>query len=539
MNPVRKTISYVFLSVGIAMLALPASAAALSPRGIFGCNDAGAYSMSVGSISAMGGTFVPVSDAAVTLNTGYLVYKECVLRAEVNRLRENAIAQIVRDTTEQFNTGRTVFENGLPVSAPMYPVNLSKDMAIIRDNSVTADLNGTALNALSPAFSRDVKTTIYRKYQASTQNPGGALACSYARSPEDLYAVQHGKEWNDFNDVLMLGDSNCNPLYAEVNAENYVLANAAYKENLAMTKLGWNNGVYDVVDSNGNVVTPGFLVAGTLQQQLGAGFDMQKNANDIDQMLVSAFANIGNQILSGAVGGLMGLINNGGSSSLNQIVADSSAGLKDSAINAALQILIAAREIQSSYLDAENGTGAVLFREIARLRGAESSCWDVIIPEVKKKAATGNCTQNSEGGQTCTGSFSLKIATTTAFSQAVIDSPSTGIASLATTTALRITSASQRLDAVDELIVDVQNSKDPNAQSTALQQLDAMVAEKQLNNQFDLRAAEQQLQDVNNSITNLVNDTIKNWGDNANVNVGWCNVNNPAVIQSWTDKWKI
>ncbi|MDO8561971.1 MAG: hypothetical protein Q7S05_04055, partial [bacterium] len=373
----RKKLPLVFLSLGIAMLAVPTSAAlALSPRGIFGCSQTGALSMSAGLAT---GDLVPVSDAAVTLMTGYLAYKECVLRPEINRLRENAIANLVKQTTESFNTGRTVFENGLPVGAPMYPVNLSKDMLNISDKVVSDDLNGTRLSALNTTFGtvggNNIKTAVYRNYQSNTRNPGGALACSYARSSDDLKAVQQGNEFNDFNDVLMLADSNCIPLYAYSNAQNLVMSDVAAQQNETLTRLGWNNGVYDVVDDFGNVVTPGFLVAGTLQQQLGSGFRQQESANDIDQMLVSTFAGIGNQILSSALGGLTGLLNGSGNSSLNQIVADSYTGLKESAINAALQILIAAREVDASYLEAETGTGAVLFRKIAELREAERTCW--------------------------------------------------------------------------------------------------------------------------------------------------------------------
>ena len=485
-----KITSRVFLSLGIAILVLPAGAAhGLSRQGIFGCNDAGAYSMSVGSLSAIGSTFVPVSDAAVTLNTGYLVYKECILRPLINRQKENAIANLVKQTTTQFNTGRTVTENGVMTNAPMFSTDLTKEMAIIRDNSVNEDLNGTSLNSLNPAFSREVKTAIYRRYQANTQNPGGALACSYARSPADLYAVQHGQKFYDFNDVLMLADSNCIPLQAAANAENYVLANAAYKEDIALTRLNWGNGVYDVVDENGNVVTPGFLVAGEIEQKLGSGFRQQESANDIDQMVGQLFAGIGNQILSSA-GGLIGLLAGSGNSPsyLNQVIADSSAGLKDSAINAALQILIAARQVEAAYLDAAKATADALSRAIARLRGAENQCWELIIPQVKEKAAVGNCTQNSDGTQTCSGSFSLKIATSTTYSQRVVDSQ---IYSLASTTAARINAASDAVDSVDGLIVNVTNSESPDAQGVALQQLDALVAQKALHNQYDLKNAEQ------------------------------------------------
>src|SRR3989338_1502007 len=535
-----KKLSHIFLVLGLVIFAgapFSASAEGFSRQGIFGCNDAGAYSMSVGSLSAMGGAFVPVSDAAVTLNTGYLVYKECVLRPMVNKLRENATANLVKQTVTQFNTGRATTANGVTTNGPMFPANLSKDMQTISDNVVNNDLNGSRLNMLNPAFSSEVKTAVYRNYQANVQNPNGVLACPYARSSADLKDVQRGVKFYDFNDVLMLADSNCIPLYAYENAKNVVMADVAAKQEEALTRLNWSNGVYDVVDSNGNVVTPGFLVAGTIQQQLGAGFQKQQNANDIDQMVGQLFAVIGNQILSSA-SGLIGLLVSGGGNSpsyLNQVVADSSAGLKDSAINAALQILIAARQVEAAYLDAAKATADALSRAIAQLRGAENQCWELIIQKVKEKAAVGNCTQNSDGTQTCSGSFSLKIATSTTYSQRVVDSQ---IAPLASTTAARINAASDAVDSVDELIVNVTNSESPDAQAVALQKLYALVAQKALHNQYDLKDAERQLEDVNNSISALVTDTIKAWGDSTDPNIGWCNVNNTAVIQNWTNKWK-
>ena len=536
----RKHSSHIFLVLGLVFLAgapFSASAEGFSRQGIFGCNDAGAYSMSVGSLSAMGGAFVPVSDAAVTLNTGYLVYKECVLRPMVNKLSENAIANLVRQTVTQFNTGRTTTTNGVTTSGPMFPANLSKDMQTISDNVVNNDLNGSRLNMLNPAFSSEVKTAVYRNYQANVQNPNGVLACPYARSSADLKDVQRGVKFYDFNDVLMLADSNCIPLYAYENAKNVVMADVAAKQEEALTRLNWSNGVYDVVDSNGNVVTPGFLVAGTIQQQLGAGFQKQQNANDIDQMVGQLFAGIGNQILSSA-SGLIGLLVSGGGNSpsyLNQVVADSSQGLKDSAINAALQILVAARQIESAYLEAENGTAVALYRAITQLRGAENQCWDLIIEKAKQQAGISTCTLNKDGSLSCSGSFDLRIATSTAYSQPVIDSQ---IAPLASTTAMRINASSQALASVDQLIADVQNSENPNAQGIALQQLDALVAQRALHNQNDLAEAQRQQQNVNSSVANMVTNTIKSWGDSTDTSIGWCNVNNPDVISKWTGIWK-
>ncbi|HVU75602.1 MAG TPA: hypothetical protein VHD38_02080, partial [Candidatus Paceibacterota bacterium] len=80
-------------------------------NGVFGCSLNGSYSMSVGSLSATGGVYVPVNDAAVTLNTGYLVYKECTLRGIVDRLRENETASLQQSILLAYQRGRA----GLPL----------------------------------------------------------------------------------------------------------------------------------------------------------------------------------------------------------------------------------------------------------------------------------------------------------------------------------------------------------------------------------------------------------------------------------------
>ncbi|MEK7132441.1 MAG: hypothetical protein AAB830_00120 [Patescibacteria group bacterium] len=504
-----------------------------SRQGIFGCSQTGSYSMSVGTLGAIGGAFVPVNDAAVTLNTGYLVFKECVLRPVINRQSESETASILKQTTEGFLTGR----NG----QPLFPVDLEKDKLERSDAVVERALATGRIDAVSPAFRDDVKRAIQRDYNVKTRNSNDSLKCSYAGSPAKLTAVLRGKQFNGFLDVLMLADPNCIPLYAAKNAQNLVMRDVATEQNDMLTRLGWNSGVYDVekvnADGTRQVLTPGFLLADTIKQQLGSGFRKQESANDIDQMVGNLFSRISVSIFA-SFGGLQGLVqkNAGTPSYLDQVVLDSSEGLRDSAINAAIQILVAARQVGAQYLEAENGTASVLIRAIAQLRGAENTCWNIIVPKVKSYAEAGACAKNSDGGQTCSGSFALKIATSTSFSQGVIDSQ---IAPLATTTALKINATSQAVAAVDKLILDVTNSKAPNVQSTALQQLDALVAGKALPSQYDLKAAEQQLQDVNNSVSTLVTDTIKAWGDSPDTNIGWCNVNNENVIPMWANKWKI
>src|SRR3989344_6167720 len=70
----------------------PTTAYNFMRQGIFDCNLNGAYAMSVGAMAATSGVYVPVADATVQLNTGIIVYKECVLREVINREKEAATA---------------------------------------------------------------------------------------------------------------------------------------------------------------------------------------------------------------------------------------------------------------------------------------------------------------------------------------------------------------------------------------------------------------------------------------------------------------
>ena len=512
------------------------AAPGFSRNGIYGCNLTGSYSMSVGTLGAIGGAYVPVNDAAVTLNTGYLVYKECILKEVVNKIRIADTANTVKATTEQFTKGR---EGGA-----YFPVDYWSDLEKRSQEVMLNSIRNGQFNAINPAFFNDIVREMQRSYYAQTRNRGASLACSYPGSSEQLKSVLTGRNivGFSFNDILALTDPNCIPLYAFNNANNMLLNDIAAGQQEMLTRLGWSNGIYGVeeVDEFGNrrTVTPGTLVEGDIKQKLQSGFAQQQAASDIGQMVGSFFANIGIQLIS-QNGGLLGLVqgSSGSPSYLSQVVAESTASLRDSAVNAALQILLAARQVEQAFIEATNATARILLDYMAKLRAAEQTCWNIIIPKVKEEVGATNCSPASDGTETCTtkDSSTIKIATTTAASQGIITGQ---IAPLATTTASNNQQSIAALNALDKLITDVTNSNSPDAQRIALQALDELVAAKVLHTQYDQKAAEQRLAEVQNAAGSLVADTIKAWGDSTDPNIGWCNVNNPDVIKMWTDKWK-
>ena len=247
-------------------------------------------------------------------------------------------------------------------------------------------------------------------------------------------------------------------------------------------------------------------------------------------MVGALFAGIGNQVLS-SDGGLAVVTQSigGQPSYLDQVASESAAALRGAATNAGLQILISARQVEAGYFAAVNAIATSLTQTIGQLRTAESKCWDIIIPKV--------CTTPLSTTNSCTdaGSNTLQVATSTAFSQAII---SVQITPIATTTIANINNSQNALKVLDNLIAGVTNTTSLDAQRVALQQLDQLVAQKVLHTPQDLSTVQRQQQDVQTTLANLVQNTITAWGDSTDVNIGWCNVNNPAVIQFWAQQWK-
>lgn len=492
------------------------------------CKDVrGALSMSVGQIAAQGGGFVPVSDAAVTRNTGILVYKECVLRSMINAERKHEIAQLVAKTSKSFLTGRkvcTTDDEGAETceTGPMFSENLAVDQRKWADAVVDKAINGAALDSITSAYRDDVKLAINRNYAQATRNPGSSLACSNP-DPAAVIAINNGL-YRGTQDLYTVADPNCNAAALLYNGQSMVMGNVAADRDLRLTRLGWNSGVYDVtVDTGGisRVVTPGFIIAGTMQQQLGSGFRQLENANDIGQMIDGFFAGIGQQILAAGAGGLMGIINAqaGQRSYLDTIVSNTGAEVQSGQINATVDAVTAAYANETAYSAAKNATASVIKQGVAQARAAESKCWDLIVPPVTAYA--------QQNGMT------LKIATTTAASQTVIDK---NMAALANATQADITASNATMNKINQILAGVMGKS--TSPTDAYNQINVLVSSGALHTADQAQAAIQQTTTVQTALVGVVADAVKQWRENADPNVGWCSVNTPAVITMWANKWK-
>jgi hypothetical protein len=300
---------------------------------------------------------------------------------------------------------------------------------------------------------------------------------------------------------------------------------------------------------------------------LNSGYNQLQSANDMGQMVGALFAGISNQILSNSAGGIAGINQPVGNSPsyLQQVVGQESQNLQSTINNAALVNLQAALQVEQSYFNIMSSIAGTLQGTVSQLRGSENECWQQVIQAVCSgpvsangtcTEVTGACTTDPDTGvQTCPTGATLHVATSTAFSQPVINSQ---IASLASTTANNLQVSQQALALINQLIQNVSGTS-ADSQALAVEQLNTLVANNELHSPADLTTAQTQEQAVQNAMTTLSQNTPTLWAgtdpnnttnDNIPWNgsvgatiqvsdpgVGWCNFKNQTTLQAWEHQW--
>lgn len=513
--------------------------------GVFGCNRTSASASSV-AVFAGSGTYVPVDSSSLDLNTGYIVYLDCTLNPLVSALSGSATAGLVQKVLTTFNTGN----NG----NPQYSTNINSENQKIIITSGTGYLQSGALSNLNSALQSTVQSAVARGFAQSIQQPGAVLGCNVSDLSDFLNGTQQTWSWSDWNTVTY--NPACNPMGAAQLTSDQLYANVNNAVQNNMTELQWGNGVYPVVDANGNVVTPGAIVLNQSQQALQAGLTKTENANSIGQLVGALFAGIGAQAISSAQG-LSGITqsSNGQASYISQVVSQASATVRQNATNAAITTLNGVLGTLSGYLNALNTTANTLINASNTLRSTENQCWNTIIQDVcvagsfKYMNGTATCTEvSATSAATSSAGTTLHIATSTAFSNAVIQAQ---ISPLGQSIGNQIAAAQSAQKQVNQLVAGVTNTTSQDAQTLALEQLDQLTASNSFPQTSNMQSAQQQSTTIGTTMQTLVNQVVNNWEgyDNngtqdlpwdgtvtANT-VGWCDYNNASTLSTWEGVW--
>jgi hypothetical protein len=384
--------------------------------GLFGCSG-GNYGMSVGTLQAIGGVYVPVNDAAVTLNTGYLVYKECVLDGVIVRMREAATAGIIRNVIGQATQG--------PDGRPQFVSNQEAEQRIAADKLITEMTKDTYTKSICSPYREKIKARMVRTYFAASRNVNAGLACSTGMTPTQMESFRSGDfTTGGFEGLLDVAlDPNNSELGASILSEIRMASNL---EKLAQENLNdweYGNGFRSMYQDEElptetgdsrvvrKVVTPGYIISQIVSQAVGSGFRQLENANEIDQIVNSLFSNLTSTIMSNT-SGLTGLTQSIGGRPpyLDQLSTEASAGVRNAAANAALGVLSSTIAAEEAYNSTKKSSRNLLLQAQTQLQAAENRCWELIIPKVQ--AAASACSTNENGSSSCLN-IQLNISTST------------------------------------------------------------------------------------------------------------------------------
>jgi len=517
-------------------------------EGLFGC-AAGEYALPTGTLTAIGGIYVPVNDAAVTLNTGYLVYKECVLDGVIVAIREAATAALVKSSLNYITRGG---ENG----EPLYAKNLKNYYAKFVSERTFELLKDYSAGNICAPYRQQVRVAIAREHLREIQNPTSNFSCNIGLSNNEHQAFLKGK-WQGLESFMQLG---LNPQNYELGA--YIEFKRTIDDDVVKTiaerteLLAHGNGIIspeqiDQVPTDGNdtrlvrtILTPGFLIARQLEQVAGSGFRQLESASEVDQIINALFSGIGNQILTN-IRGLTGLTEStrGNPPYLDQLSSEASARVRQSATNAALTALNSTLAIETSYNTIKKSIDALIDKSTNDIVSTEARCWGLI--EEAVEAAAFECAQTITQTNTdpATGFTTdqevcvlqqpvpYTVATSTQFSSAVINPE---IKPLSDLIKEDVRNSDNAIVLIGRLINDVRNTASQTIQRIALEKLDALIGNRAIHTAFDVKSAQEQQPNVESTVGAIVEETIEEWGTGG----GWCNVTNNAVVQQWLNAWR-
>ncbi len=410
-----------------ALLCVPHLATATSHTtgllrdGVFGC-AAGSYGMQVGTLTAIGGVYVPVNDAAVTQNTGYLVYKECVLDGVTKRMGEAASASIVSSNLRWMNTAR----NG----SPQFVTDQDAERLAVADRARAEYLKKYNLQNLCTPFQATIRKNAAIAYMKTTRDPNSIYSCTL--STADTGKMQNFLAGNfSAGGFTMFMETALNPQNQLFFASEMYEEASRRAEERAIGKLveelSWGRGTLSVKKEvrtptgtgeervTQQIITPGFLIAEMITQSAGSGFRQLETADEIDQIMGALFSGITNQILTN-VGGLQGISASqlGAAPYLDRLTAESNAGVRNAASGAGLAVLSSSLAVEEAFNKTKKDSKSLLETAASQLRRAEERCWDLLIPKVRQYAQTVACTTTGDPPvQSCSTPAQLRISTST------------------------------------------------------------------------------------------------------------------------------
>lgn len=522
--------------------------------GIYGC---GGIKSPVGLQHAQG-TFVPVSEEAVALNTYILVNKFCVLDALNNRQREAVVSELLRAATTGINMG--------PDGRPQYSQNVPAEQLEIADQVAQKFIDDSSLNNICAPYRDSVKQAVLKNYQGKTRKQAETYACKFPGSADQMQKLLQGNldEGGGFQALLSLIQSGNDPLSAYTYANETLYRNIQSSQEDELRQLEWGNGFRSQKEcsqipiGNGkfeeqcNIVTPGKIVGDMASYISQTGFRQTENADSIDELLGGFITNFQNQVLSSFTG-FKGTTEsrNGQPSYLDRTAQDSTWNARIETTNVGINALNVALAAERQYLSVRTATKTILEGFMTRLRQLEDNCYNAMIAraksDTKQKLEDRVCVGGGVGGVnfgTCGATVNDTVTDAPGNSDANEKKYHTIIAQSGNETeTVKLLITRDKSNAIintdaKQLLIDVVNSikksqdtlailekldsmMNNTAESQtltrlALSTLDQLASKRALHTVTDVAAAQNQKTQINDAL-NLLYDRTKNDWENT-----WC-----------------
>jgi hypothetical protein len=553
----------VWLSVSITVNAETTDTAqVIIEEAAIGCKGVGSYG-SVGLQQAQG-TFVPVSESAVSLNTYLLVQKECILDQVANKNKQALLAQLLKKAVDTINTER----GGLGSASR----GLNTEMIAVKDKVVERIYTSGVADGICAPYRDDVKKTVLQNYYLTTRKPSSAYTCSFTGTPEQLQALVRG----DINaaglDAFRSYTTGANsPLEAFINFHSVLQSEISSAENEVMEELRQGAGFFSVKKceqipvGNGKTeeqcrnVTPGSVNAEMASYLTQAGFRQVEDADEVGELTTTMLANLQTQVLS-SFSGLSGLSQsqNGSPSYLggteNEAGNESNNENNSTVKNALLQAI----KLETTYIAVRTSSQTILSSTLTQLQTKEKACYTSLVSEASKvlkaEAEARECAiiggdpnalnANSCGivgtvsvrtqaasGSTTTNPRTLHIITVTAGSTRTITTLletrersttviADSIAPIATIMAEAITAGQKALAVLNQLLTTLNASSAATTINFVLKQLNTLITTHAIHNETDIATAREQLQKITDTMSILISETSKSWEST------WCKPSN-------------
>ncbi|MCD5384288.1 MAG: hypothetical protein LRZ97_00020 [Candidatus Pacebacteria bacterium] len=360
-----------------------------------GFSNNGLYDCEGGNFGSVGlsharGTFVPVSEEAVALNTNILLYKECVLDRVVVAYRESAIAAMTQSLLS--------WVGGDQDGQSAFVTNQKNLRDELRDEVTQEFTSGKMTDGICAPLKEDVRKTIFLENAQRAYKPEQIYNCSITSEEEQDYKDFLDGTAKVFNrDIYFktLSPEN-NPLLVYFNASQLLQEEIDTAITDEIREIGWGNGYKSKKDCkqipSGNstyeeyceIVTPGSTIGEIISYVSLTGMRQTENADEINELMGSLMSNIHTQVLT-STGGLSGLAKsiNGGLSFLDLISRDAALRTRTEYTNVGVGLLSTAIVTESEYGAARKLSQDKIEDIVIQLQTKEAACWSGLIAQAK------------------------------------------------------------------------------------------------------------------------------------------------------------